>query len=109
MQLAQITNSDLRTIENFIGLKVKNIQGNLVSIATIGDIANAIIPYIFVISGISLLLYLLYGGLTMMLSRGEPKAFEEAKAKITNAAIGFVIIFASYWIWQLAKLLLGII
>ena len=43
-----------------------------------------------------------------MLSGGDPKATESAKQKITNAVIGFVIIFVAYWLVQLLGMVLGI-
>lgn len=75
---------------------------------TFGDIIKAILPYIFTAAGVALLVYLIIGGLSMMLSRGEPKALESAKTKITGALIGFIILFVSYWIVQIVGKLLGI-
>jgi len=66
--------------------------------STIGDILNRAIPLIFVISGMLLLVYLIFGGLQLMLSRGDPKAAGGAKVHITNALVGFIIIFIAYWV-----------
>ncbi len=43
-----------------------------------------------------------------MTSGGDPKAVQSAKSKITNALIGFVIVFAAYWIVQLIASILGL-
>ncbi len=67
---------------------------NLASVVT-----NAL-PIIFSIAGIILLAYLVWGGFDMLTSMGDPKKAEGAKNKITNAVIGFIIIFAAYWITQ---------
>jgi hypothetical protein len=75
---------------------------------TLGAFISAIIPYLFTTAGIILLLYLLMGGFGYLTSAGDPKKTQEAKAKITNALIGFLIVFAAYWIVQLAGKLLGI-
>lgn len=75
---------------------------------TIGEIISKILPYLFAGAGLLLLLYLLYGGLSLMLSRGDPKAVQSAKDKITGAVVGFVIVFASYWIVQIVATLLGL-
>jgi hypothetical protein len=64
--------------------------------------------YIFYAAGIALLIYLILGGFQLMLSRGDPKAIEGGKGKITNAIIGFVIIFASYWLVKLLGRVFGI-
>ena len=76
--------------------------------ATLGAVISALIPYLFAAAGLLLLLYLLYGGLSLMLSRGDPKAIQSAKDKITSAVMGFVIVFVSYWLVQIVGTILGI-
>ena len=73
-----------------------------------GDIITAILPYVFTAAGIGLLIFLIFGGISMMLSRGDPKALEAAKAKITGALTGFIILFVSYWIVQIIGQVLGL-
>lgn len=75
---------------------------------TLGGTISAIIPYLFGIAGFLLLLYLIFGGFSYMMSAGDPKAAESAKQKITNAVIGFVIIFVAYWLVQILGVVLGI-
>jgi|SRR5581483_2289679 len=75
---------------------------------TIGSILSAAIPWIFTISGMALLVYLIFGGLQLMLSRGDPKNTQAAKSHITNALIGFIIIFVAYWVIQLFGNILGL-
>jgi len=67
-----------------------------------------IVNIIFFVAAFGFLFYLITGGLSMMTSRGDPKALEGAKARITNGLIGFVIIFTAYWIVQVVGLLLGL-
>ena len=74
----------------------------------IGAVVSAILPYIFSIAGILLLLYLLMGGFQLMLAGGEPKKIQGAWGKITNALIGFLIIFIAYWVTQLIGKVLNI-
>ena len=75
---------------------------------TLGQIITSIIPYVFGAAGIALLIYLVIGGFQFMLSRGDPKATQAAQSKITNAVIGFVIIFLSYLIVRLIEQLFGL-
>jgi|WetSurSiteA1Bulk_404760.scaffolds.fasta_scaffold59020_3 hypothetical protein len=75
---------------------------------SIGDIVSTLIPYFFLVAGILLLINLVMGGLALMLSRGDPKAVQSAQGKITNSLIGFLIVFASYWIVQLVGRVFGI-
>ena len=67
----------------------------------IGTIITRLFPLIFTITGILLLIYLLLGGFQLMFAAGEPKKVQGAWGKITNAVIGFVIIFIAYWLTQL--------
>ncbi len=76
--------------------------------ATIGGIIGAAVPYIFTIAGMLLLVYLIFGGLQLMLSQGEPKAAQAAKSHITNALVGFIIIFIAYWVVQLFGIVFGL-
>jgi len=77
-------------------------QGN------IGSIVSGFLNYLFPLAGILLLLYLIFGGFGLMTSGGDPKAVQSAKSKITNALVGFLIIFAAYWIVQILGTVLGI-
>lgn len=78
------------------------------NLTNLGAIISAVIPYLFGAAGLLLLLYLIWGGFSYMLSQGDPKAAESAKQKITNALVGFVIIFVAYWLVQILGMVLGI-
>ncbi|KKR89644.1 MAG: protein of unknown function with transmembrane region [Microgenomates group bacterium GW2011_GWC1_41_20] len=74
----------------------------------IGDIISSVLPYIFGAAGIALLIYLILGGFQIMTSRGDPKAMQAAQSKITNAVIGFIIVFLAFIIVQLLGQVLGL-
>ena len=97
MQLAQI---DFNALEGETGLKPE--------FKDFGSVISSLLPYLFAGAGLLLLLYLLYGGLSLMLSRGDPKAVQGAKDKITGAVVGFVIVFVAYWLVQIIGTILGI-
>ncbi|MFH1971560.1 MAG: hypothetical protein ABIJ05_04220 [Patescibacteria group bacterium] len=84
---------------------IKNININSLSL---GEIISSIIPWIFYIAGFALLLMLVLGGFQLLTSAGDKNAMEAAKKRVTNSIVGFVIIFASYWIVQLVGKILGI-
>jgi hypothetical protein len=75
---------------------------------TPGGIIGSTLPYVFSVAAILLLIYLVTAGLSMMLSRGDPKAMQAAQAKITNALIGFVIVILAFFIVQLLGRILGL-
>lgn len=78
--------------------------------AKLGDLIKNlnIFVWIFYASAFLLLIYLLTGGLQLMLSRGDPKAVAGAWGKITNAVIGFLIVFGSYFIVRIVGQVFGI-
>ncbi len=76
--------------------------------AKVGDVISMILPYIFGAAGVALLIYLVIGGLQMMTSRGDPKAMQSAQTKITNAVIGFIIVFFAFTIVQIFGQVLGL-
>lgn len=75
---------------------------------SLGDILSALLPYIFVLAGLTLLLYLVWGGFQLMLSGGDPQKASAAKGKITSAIVGFVIIFVAYWLIQILQVIFGL-
>lgn len=81
---------------------------NLGPAVTVGTIVTSILKYIFPAAGILLMIYLIFGGIQYMTSTGDPKKIEGAKGTITNAFVGFFIIFVSYWIVQLIGIIFDI-
>jgi len=75
---------------------------------TLGGIINALLPFLFVLAGLSMLLFLVYGGFMLLTSGGDPKAVSSAKEKITFAIVGFVIVFISFWLVQIIGRMFGI-
>lgn len=91
---------------------LNQIEGSVPGLNNLGalklaGIVNKFTPYIFGIAGLILLLYLLWGGFSMMTSGGDPKAVEGAKAKITNALKGFIIMFFAFWIVRILAIITG--
>ena len=66
-------------------------------------IMSEVMKYLYVIAGLLLLFYLIYGGFHMMIAAKDEKGLIEAKGKITNALVGFLILFLSYWIVQIVQ------
>jgi len=72
------------------------------------EIVNKIIPFVFVIAGIILFAMLIAGGFSIFVSAGNPEKVKKGQSMLTNALVGFLIIFAAYWIIQLLEFSLGI-
>lgn len=90
----------LRNLEQGIGL---NFAGQ-----SLGNVVSTLLRYLFPLAGLAIMIYLVYGGYTLMTSGGNPQKLEQGKQIITNALIGFAIMFVSYWIVQVMGIMLGL-
>jgi hypothetical protein len=70
------------------------------------DMINLLVKVIFVGAGMFLLFMIIGAGLAMV--QGESKDKDKAKTTMTSALIGFIIMFAAYWIMQILQLITGI-
>lgn len=80
---------------------------NILSSGSIGAIISKALPFIFGFAGIGLLLMIISSGFTIMMAAGDAKRTEAGKARLTNALVGFLLIFASFWIVQIVARVLG--
>lgn len=87
MGTSNLLAQDFSSIEKTAGVR---------SPSSVGDLITKIVPYLFYLAAIALLVYLVSGGLQLMMSRGDEKAVALARGKITNALLGFFIIFISF-------------
>jgi len=71
-------------------------------------ILSTVLKYIYVIVGLLLLFYLITDGFHMMITARDEKGLVKAEGKITNALVGFLLLFVSYWIVQIMEYILGI-
>ncbi|MBI5151545.1 MAG: hypothetical protein HZA34_03135 [Candidatus Pacebacteria bacterium] len=96
-----------KNIDDAIGI---NLGGGLTSsnVITFGAILTALLPYLYTASGIILFVMIIVGGFEMLFGATEPKSQESGKQKITSAAIGFILLFVSYWVIQIVQIIFGI-
>lgn len=74
----------------------------------VGYIISSALTFVLAIAGFLLLIYLIYGGFTLMTSAGDPAKMKSAKEILTRAVVGFVIIFVAYWLIQIIGIAFGI-
>lgn len=97
--------------DKFFGSFTRGSSGNTFkSLSGIGSLVSLFLNIAFVVSGLILLFFFIFGGIGMIASAGQsdPQKAEQAKKTVTSALIGFVIVFASYWIVQLIGTLTGV-
>ncbi len=66
-------------------------------------LVSTLLPNVYVIAGVLLFLLLIFGGFSIILGAGQndPKKASQGQKAATAALIGFLIVFASYWIIQI--------
>lgn len=97
------------TSEILDSLNPINIESGSSDLSTPGGIiSRALKFFIFPIAGIILFIVLILGGFQMLAGANNSKSLEEGKARITSAIIGFILLFAAYWIAQLLEIIFGI-
>lgn len=79
-------------------------------ITSIGKLVTLFLNVAFVLAGLLLLIFFIMGGIGMIAGAGsnEPQKVEAAKKAATSALIGFVIVFAAYWIVKLIGQITGL-
>jgi len=80
------------------------------SLGTLGDLVSNILPNVYILAGVILFFLMIAGGLVFIFSAGQndPEGAGRGKKAITAALIGFLIIFASYWIIEIVEVITGI-
>jgi hypothetical protein len=69
--------------------------------------AATVINTALVIGLIGALIYLIYGGIRWIMAGGDPKAMEAAKATMTSAIIGIVLLGIAYAMGAIFQTILG--
>jgi hypothetical protein len=84
--------------------------GEVGQFKSLGGLISAILPNIYVLSGLILLFFLIFGGLAVILGAGQgnQENVEKGKKVLTGTLIGFLVVFASFWIIQILEILTGI-
>ena len=73
--------------------------------SVIGEIISELLPYIYVVAGLLLFVYLIYGGFQLLTSFGSPKAILEAWLIVFRALVGFIMVFVSFWLIRLVEII----
>ena len=85
-----------------------DIQQGAPSLGCLAQIIPNVINYLFMFLGAVAVIFLLFGALKFVISRGDPKALQSARGTMTYAVIGLVVILLSFAIIQIITNLLGL-
>jgi len=82
--------------------------GSKAGYSSIGAFISTVLPNVYVIAGIILFFLFLFGGFSIITSAGDPEKQKQGQQTLTAAVLGFVLVFASYWIIQIIEILTGV-
>lgn len=77
-------------------------------IDSIGAVVGKVISFLYPIAAILLLLYLIWSGFSFIFARGDAEKVKNAKARITAAVIGFLLLISAYFVTRLFSMIFGL-
>ena len=91
-----------------LNLDAINDAANLTAnVRSLPNIISTLIKVALPLSGIILLGVIIFAGFTIMTNAANPDKAEQGKKMLTQGIVGFLIIFAAYWIAQIIEVLTG--
>lgn len=77
---------------------------------TIGKLVSTIVANAVALAGILMFILILIGGIGFLINAGknDPQGAAKSKTLLTSAVIGFIIVFASYWIIKIIETITGV-
>lgn len=66
-----------------------------------------IIKNIYILTGIVLFIMIVVGGVGMIANAGNAEKQKQSSQTITSAVVGYLIMFAAYWIVRIIELITG--
>lgn len=73
-----------------------------------GAISRFLGVFAFPIAGLILFVMLIWGGVEMMAGSATSKSVDAGKQRVTTALLGFLLLFASFWIARILEMMFGI-
>lgn len=93
-----------------IALKIGNYsvssnptRGFIFAGGNLGGIISAVLNMVISVAGILLFIWLIWGVMQYIFAGGNKEALAKARARITNAIIGFIIVVLAYTIQEYLK------
>lgn len=72
-----------------------------------GGIVSRILTFAFPLAGLILFVMIVWGGFEMLVG-ATGKGIDAGKQRVTNAIIGFFLLFIAYWVFQIVEVIFGI-
>ncbi|HOZ03068.1 MAG TPA: hypothetical protein PKX78_01065 [Candidatus Woesebacteria bacterium] len=78
-------------------------------LSTPGGIVSRLLAFAFPLAGLILFVMLVWGGFEILIQAPSKKGIDAGKQRVSAAIIGFILLFSSYWIWQIVEVVFGIV
>jgi hypothetical protein len=72
------------------------------------DIIGLVITYLFPLAGVILFFIIIWGGIDLLMSQGEPEKITAGQGKITSGIIGMVLLVLSYLFARIIGYVFGV-
>lgn len=92
---------------NFGDFSIEGPEGFTFAGSSIGEIVGKSLGYVLAAAGIGLLLMIIASGFTLMTAAGDAKKMASGQAKLTNAIVGFILVFSAFWLTQILGVVFG--
>lgn len=73
-----------------------------------GGIVSRLLDFAFPIAGLILFVMLVWAGFEILVGAPSKKSIDAGKQRATAAIIGFLLLFATYWIFQIIETVFGV-
>lgn len=98
----------MRYLAQDVTIEGQRIQGPLVGIEKVADIVNKIVSFLIPLAAVILFIVLVWGGINLIFSEGNPEKIKSARGKITAGVIGFLLLLFAYLIVKVISSIFGI-
>lgn len=97
------------TSTNFKQLNPLEMFGNSEgkALTSPGAIVSRLLVFAFPLAGLILFTMLVWGGFEM-LTGATSKGIDAGKQRVTSALVGFLLLFVSYWVFQIVEVIFGV-
>jgi len=105
----EVTKEVIDKLNPLIQQQDKPSDGLAEELSTPGGIVSRFLGvFAFPIAGLILFVMLIWGGVEMMASSATSKSVDAGKQRVTTALLGFLLLFASFWIARILEMMFGI-
>lgn len=94
-------------LDGFDPLKTQG-SSQATALSTPGGIISRALSFAFPIAGMILFVMIVVGGLEILAGATNSKSLQSGQQRVTMAILGFMVLFASYWITQILEIIFGI-